>query len=721
MFTLRALPLLLLLLAVAGATGLERSLEDDAQTTQLEQAEAHQKTACAQVEAAATGLADHMQQIAGFAGGLSQALSSGSSPPGDLIEALPTQLEQAPRLFSLTVSFRPGALEEHPGLFSPLWVSNGEGGWRRGQLEDSYDYTRYTSESAWYHRALLDGEGWSEPQYGSASARMLSVYSAPFCLPDDTQCGAEGPSGVVSVGMSLDDLSRDVAQISDTGSGYGFVFSRSGRYAVHPRDDFVRKGVSVFEDAWDQGNRHLHQLAIRAQDTEQRPCAAIAQADPLLGSPAWLFSETIGETGWTLGMVVPQADPLTDTQERRLGIQLLLFRALAGVVCFGLGLGGVLRIDRGQAYWLGSVLVTVASVFIIGGVWKLADELPQPLPYDSHEVVNAAALDRFEQDYRSESLRQNIEPPEFVSTGVFVQSINFASGSEVRVTGLIWQQHPADFRWPDGMEEGDPLFVLPEADDPNITLAYQRLQGDRMVIGWRYSANLRQDFDYSHYPIDRQEVWLRVLPLDFDRNVVLVPDLEAYALTAPAAKPGVESRLVLPGWTITRSMFNYRWHGYNTDFGIHNYVGESRFPELHYSVHLKRNLLDPFVSKIIPLSVVAVMLFSLLLLGSQEERKQALFGFTALEVVMGAAALFFVVIFEHAALRERLGSPEVMYMESFYFAMYLGLLFVSINAILFTMPNRFDWVHWRDNLGPKLLFAPLYMAAMAAHTLKVFY
>jgi hypothetical protein len=114
------------------------------------------------------------------------------------------------------------------------------------------------------------------------------------------------------------------------------------------------------------------------------------------------------------------------------------------------------------------------------------------------------------------------------------------------------------------------------------------------------------------------------------------------------------------------------------------------------------------------------MLFGILLISSKRGRRAAWFGFTAKDVVLGNAALFFVVIFDHAALRQSLASPRIIYMEWFYLLMYLSLLGVTLNSLLFAT-GRIRLLEVGDNLLPKVLFGPAYLAAIFAITVAVFY
>jgi hypothetical protein len=125
------------------------------------------------------------------------------------------------------------------------------------------------------------------------------------------------------------------------------------------------------------------------------------------------------------------------------------------------------------------------------------------------------------------------------------------------------------------------------------------------ATGWRARQSDR-------YPFDTKDVWLRMLPVDFDGDAVLVPDLEAYPVINPSQLPGLESDIVLAGWDTLQSYFRYRQNSYSTNFGIREYVGRTGFPELYYTVDLRRDFGNAFVSDIIPLLVVACLLFGVL-------------------------------------------------------------------------------------------------------------
>ncbi len=96
-------------------------------------------------------------------------------------------------------------------------------------------------------------------------------------------------------------------------------------------------------------------------------------------------------------------------------------------------------------------------------------------------------------------------------------------------------------------------------------------------------------------------------------------------------------------------------------------------------------------------------------------------GFSAAEIVLGASALFFVASFQHVAMREALDASDLLYFEYFYFVLYLMLMAVSINGILFASDVHLAFIEYADNLLPKLLLWPLTMVALFLITLVQFY
>ena len=211
-------------------------------------------------------------------------------------------------------------------------------------------------------------------------------------------------------------------------------------------------------------------------------------------------------------------------------------------------------------------------------------------------------------------------------------------------------------------------------------------------------------------------------PRDIDQNVLLVPDLASYDVTDPAKLPGVEQHdFVLEGWDLSESFFSYRENKYTTNFGIQNFVGKQDLPELYFNLGLKRNFLNGFISNMIPIIVVALLLFAVLLTITSREEDTRLFGFSTSGVLSFCGALFFVIIVSHIGLRNSLATQGLVYLENFYFVMYGAILLVGINSILVALPEHAKFTSYRDNLIFRLLYWPAILGTMLAITIVAFY
>ena len=203
---------------------------------------------------------------------------------------------------------------------------------------------------------------------------------------------------------------------------------------------------------------------------------------------------------------------------------------------------------------------------------------------------------------------------------------------------------------------------------------------------------------------------------------MLVPDLGSYTTTNPTSMPGLDAGLVLSGWRITGSFFEYRVSDYNTHFGIPGSLGGAQQPELVFNVSVTRNLLDVLLGNGIPLSIVLLLLFAALMTATSDEAKSKIIGFNPSGIVRLCSALFFVVLLAHIQLRNTINVQEIMFLEYFYFSVYLAILLVPLHAFLFFMVrSRFRILAYEDSLGFKLLYWPLIVGFQFVVTAIFFY
>lgn len=638
-------------------------------------------------------------------GGAAQDCGAGEGWNAERLEARLERVMYAHSgIFGAGVAFEPYAFDASLRLYAPYLVRNGRQRLEVKYLDDRYDYTEARYD--WYHGPMREGARWNEPYFGQTSGRHIAEYTVPVVRDGERV-------GLVFITTDLAALQRKVESEEMGGDGYAVVTASNGHLVAYPMADYVKEGrkVSDLSGAGSEGVRRATERALAGERGELGYVSEISQRF------SWIHYERAPTTGWAVMTVFPERPALRTDQPR--------YRVLMWLICAWLAtamlLLGVVLMRRGPPTktrmwvisWCGALLLLGAT----GALWVLVLEaLPAPVDREASSITDRGDLQSFKRDYTRETLLSRRDPPLYIPTGFFVQSVEFSSANNVVLTGYVWQRYASG-----GDEEIDRGVVMPEAESLDMEEAYRRLEGDEEVIGWYFRVTLRQNFDYTHYPFDRQAVWIRMWHKDFDRNVVLVPDLDAYDRLTPEWLPGIEQDFVLTGWNLTRSYFDYRHNSYNTNFGIDDYVGKSRFPELYFNIGLKRSFLDPFVSSMAPVLVVLLMVFAVQITISRDGERMDLLGFNASTVIAANSALFFVVLLSHIDLRSGFAAREIIYLEEFYFIAYLALLVVSVDAILFSWKRPYRFIDYADNLIPKLLYWPLISVLTFAVTLGTFY
>ena len=381
------------------------------------------------------------------------------------------------------------------------------------------------------------------------------------------------------------------------------------------------------------------------------------------------------------------------------------------VLVFRPARGEVRRLRRTAATWSVALLLTLVAV---GHLINLAapDGVEVGTPLLSQAAVDAYLAAHLPDVSAQRAVTYRIP------TGVLVQSFEFLNANNVQVAGYVWQKYPASL--PADVSRG---FVLPEAvaDAYSAEEVYRFAADGAEVIGWYFDASLRQSFDYHRYPFDRQDVWLRLWHRDFDRDVVLVPDLASYRDLDPTTLPGLEEQFVYGGWQPEYAAFSYATNDYNTTLGFPPGEAAGTYPELYFNLGIKRAFLGPFFDHVVFAIVAALLLFAILALTTTGEETRQRFGVSTFGVLGSCSGLLFAVVLKHNQIRTVVSPRQITYLETLPFVLYLFILLVSLNAILLASPWHLKLVEYKDNILPVLLYWPLLLSLLLVVTLFTFY
>ena len=305
-----------------------------------------------------------------------------------------------------------------------------------------------------------------------------------------------------------------------------------------------------------------------------------------------------------------------------------------------------------------------------------------------------------------------------IPTGVYLQSFEFLSASNLKMSGFVWQKYGPEI--PDTIPRG---VVFPE----QLEEAYEAVEAWRVEqngveeIGWYFSGTFRQNFDYQLYPFDRQDVWLRLWHPEPVEGVLLVPDFEAYRDLTPRSLPGLDTNFVYGGWDPLSSQFSYDLIDYNVDFGLGYGFSGAFDPELFFNLSVERDFLSPMLEHLVLEAAIAILLFFLLVLTSYESEVQSQLGLTVFDLIVAAGGLLFAVILDHNSIRGSVESQQITYLEYFPLILSVFIVLVVLSAVLRVKQWRLPILGYTGDLVPVLAYWPALFGTLLIVTLLVFF
>lgn len=364
-----------------------------------------------------------------------------------------------------------------------------------------------------------------------------------------------------------------------------------------------------------------------------------------------------------------------------------------------------------RIYWTISFAITL---LIWGILAKHLLFVNQTYQRDNFQLFDQETTDNYLKGFWESAHRRADQIPISVPTGIFVQSISWLDANSFLVSGYLWQHYAnADGR---ALSHG---FILPEAVELKQEVAYRIENQGTETIGWYFEGKILQRFDYSRYPFDNKVIRLRLWHQDFDQRALLTPSFSSYDRMDRDGTFGLDPKISFSGYDILGTYFRYQHTSYDTNFGFTEFTAQKEFPELYFNIILKRDVLDAIIIHVLPLIAVFLLCFSSLLANTFDEKKRDIYNFRFLEILTQSAALFFVLLLAHIHLRESFAGVGIVYLEYIYVAVYLSIVYITLNAYLVVHAELSDYafyhfVKYEDNLLPKVAFLPFFSLIVLA-------
>ncbi|MFD9219644.1 hypothetical protein ACFWDI_06385 [Streptomyces sp. NPDC060064] len=319
-------------------------------------------------------------------------------------------------------------------------------------------------------------------------------------------------------------------------------------------------------------------------------------------------------------------------------------------------------------------------------------------------------------EYLEKNQPKDQRPELRIPTGVFLQDVEFIDVNSVAVNGYIWQNFPAS---PPLAQQG---VVLPEAGDSYAPKEVYRVKGPngRVTVGWYFSGILHQPINYQHYPLDNQNVVLRLWSVDIEGGVQLVPDFAAYPPWQYTEMYGLERGFQPTGWSPQFTAFTFQKHHYSSSFGVNGpHAASIDTVELYFNIGLVRKWQGPMFASLTRASFIALLVYLGLFVYTREEARRRIFGFSTWAVITFTVSMLLALILDQQQTRTLTGGATVAYLEFFSITLYVVIISVALNAVLVTS-REIEILQWRDNLLPKLVYWPLLLGLSFLFTVVVF-
>ena len=643
---------------------------------------------------------------------------NGQDDSQQLLATIRKVMYSDPSFVEAGVAFSPFAYDPQIRLYGFSYVAD-EDGMQLRDLDINEDYTK--TGAVGYHHSMEGKTVWLEPKYDEARHEMLVTYAVPLFKPEEPA----KPVGVVFATYSVSSFKRVLDNMDLGENGYGFLLSSERHFIVHHNKDYIDHRWSLDDFL---GRLKDTSVVNAVSDALLDPSQIVPLTDPDTGQDSRVFFLQIPEAAWTLGILLNNRDLVMSSSIARIKLLRMILVLCLSIFLLTIPLSGIQH-GSTRSFWILSNVFTVCCIISYVTALKLTIDQPPENFENSQLITNQNILNRFMSDQRRRTLAQREDIPLFIPTGIYIQSVSFEESIGVVINGYLWQRYTLGTH--DGIDRGIviPGSVFFELEKP-LTTRF----GNTELVRWGFKSTLNQDFDYSRYPFGKEYIQIQLRHKQFTRNVILIPDLESYKIINPAAKTGLQHNLHLQGWNIIRSFFNFRFENYSTSFGLINYAGLTDIPELFFTIEISKQVFGAIISHVLPLVVVAILLFALLLLASNIKAAKL----EVVEAIAACSGFFLVIIFSHLGMRESFAIKYIIYLEYYYYITYVLILFTVANYVIVTTTQKklerhaftvkdidtsalVRLIRYRDHVIAKVLYWPLSQLAVLVLTLMAFY
>lgn len=415
---------------------------------------------------------------------------------------------------------------------------------------------------------------------------------------------------------------------------YLFLISPSTRYIYHPKEELL--GIDLFTESLIDGDKDLKKTAKELY--EKRPLEYFSRLsqNKVTSQSSIMGYKYFSQIPLYIGIVTIDEESIVG----RIGdIKKDLFLM---IIFFSLSLGSYLLMNLKEISWKKVALISGMQIFLVCAFIGTINYSSLKEEIKNFETINnKEALNNY---LWSNNLSKDL------TVSLQIESIEFTEANNVKMTGTIYHESEPkyDVFFPDAVEYSE--WIVNEKNG---------------IVAKKFLMLIREEFNYYKYPLESNIISLRMQGRGMSEGKVVVPDFTLYPEgMLMSANNGIRKDIVLNGWNMIGTFFSF------------NKINNSE-QELVFNIYLKRNMLSPFISSLLPVFIILSMIFGILILiedGKENERVEFTLG--------SSSGLFFTVILSQSRLRDNIATDELLYLDYYYFLLY-ALLLTTVLSVFF--------------------------------------
>lgn len=617
-------------------------------------------------------------------------------------EILKNIMKKHDTIYGIGIAFEPYAYDKNERFVSMYFMYDRAREIVPIDIQKYYDYTK----TLWYTDALKNTNEWVGPYTEAATNTIITRYAQALTIGEGDE---KKIYGVLTIDTSIGHLNDNLASLNIHKDSYALITGKNGILIAHPTEHYVQEAKTIFDLAQLPGQRDFITLGNKIKTTNE---GELALYDTKIGKKYHAIYKHIPDTKWTVIVITSEKHELIySTAIRRIIINAMFSFFL--FLFFVSTLIAQLYTDIRHKLWFIVIVLSILLGLSIGMLWVFDAISTESVEFHEHVVNNQMAVSRF--FYLQKRLNPSIYKKDvhFIPTGLFIYSIDLpAIDPNVTLNGHIWQKY--NLKKDKDLANG---VTILNAKDQSFEKIYEVKDIDTYTIGWRFKATVKNNFIFTKFPFDQQNIALVLAHQDYKANIILVPDFESFSIKT-STNTEIDSISNTGKWTTKNSYSFYQLTDYITNFGIDDYTKQKNFPNLCFNILVRRNFSDPLITNFLPILIIIVIAFmTLVVAGLSNERTKDI----AALVLPLCSSIFFAAVIGHQTYERTLEFVGITYFEYFYFMVYIIILLTTINGMLYGY-HRGGWlITYQKNFIPRLLYWPIVLFAFLINTIIFFY